>query len=139
MKIQLLEIGPETEQLSACTLSLLLGVHTPSNQIDGFLKFARQMLQVDHAILTFKNEPYFWYSTNQVFKAFHANPTAQLDAFFQGQQLIEPQHSQYAKFVKHIASLGIEAARVIALDLLRLMVSRLDSCCYLIIVKKRLV
>ena len=119
MKIQLLVIGPETEQLSACKLSLLLGVHTPSNQIDGFLKFARQMLQVDHAILTFKNEPYFWYSTNQVFKAFHANPTAQLDAFFQGQQLIEAQHSQYAKFVQHIASLGIEAARLIALDLLK--------------------
>ena len=119
MKIQLLEIGPETEQLNACKLSLLLGVHTPSNQIDGFLKFARQMLQVDHAILTFKNEPYFWYSTNQVFKAFHANPTAQLDAFFQGHQLIEPQHPQYANFVQHIASLGIEAARVIALDLLK--------------------
>ncbi len=119
MKIQLLEIGPETEQLSACTLSLLLGVHTPSNQIDGFLKFARQMLQVDHAILTFKNEPYIWYSTNQVFKAFRANPNARLDAFFQGQQLIEPQHPQYANFVQHIASLGIEAARLIALDLLK--------------------
>lgn len=111
MKIQLLEIGPETEQLNACKLSLLLGVHTPSNQIDGFLKFARQMLQVDHAILTFKNEPYFWYSTTQVFKAFRANPNAQLGAFFQGQQLIEPKHPQYAKFVQHIASLGIEAAR----------------------------
>lgn len=119
MKIQLLEIGPETEQLSACTLSLLLGVHTPTNQIDGFLKFARQILQVDHAILTFKNEPYIWYSTNQVFKAFHANPTTQLEAFFQGQQLIEPQHPQYANFVQHIASLGIEAARLIALDLLK--------------------
>lgn len=119
MKIQLLEIGPETEQLSACTLSLLLGVHTPTNQIDGFLKFARQMLQVDHAILTFKNEPYIWYSTNQVFKAFRANPNARLDAFFQGQQLIEPQHPQYANFVQHIASLGIEAARLIALDLLK--------------------
>ena len=119
MKIQLLEIGPETEQLSACTLSLLLGVHTPSNQIDGFLKFARQMLQVDHAILTFKNEPYIWYSTNQVFKAFHANPNAQLESFFQGQQLIEPQHPQYANFVQHITSLGVEAERLIALDLLK--------------------
>lgn len=119
MKIQLLEIGPETEQLSACTLSLLLGVHTPANQIDGFMKFARQMLQVEHAILTFRNEPYIWYSSHETFKAFHSNPNAQLGAFFQGQQLIEPKHPQYANFVQHIASLGIEVERLIALDLLK--------------------
>ena len=51
MKIQLLEIGSETEQLSACRLSLLLGIAKPQNQISTYLKLARQLLAVDHAVL----------------------------------------------------------------------------------------
>lgn len=50
MKMQLLEIGSATEQLSACKISLLLGVFTPDNRVEGFLKFARGILQTDCGI-----------------------------------------------------------------------------------------
>ena len=62
MNIQLLEIGSETEQLSACRLSLLLGITSSQNQIATYLRLARQLLAVDYAVLQFNNEPYAWVS-----------------------------------------------------------------------------
>ena len=58
MKMQLLEIGSATEQLSACKISLLLGVFTPDNRVEGFLKFARGILQTDSGILGFHKREY---------------------------------------------------------------------------------
>lgn len=52
MGIQLLDIGSDTEQLSACHLSLLLGVNSNDNKIKSFLKFARKILGAHAAILT---------------------------------------------------------------------------------------
>jgi len=51
MGIQLLDIGSDTEQLSACHLSLLLGVNSNDNKIKSFLKFARKILGAHAAIL----------------------------------------------------------------------------------------
>ncbi len=57
MNIQLLEIGLQTEQLSACQISLLLGVFTSDNRIDRFLKTACKMLDAQIGFLAFHNEP----------------------------------------------------------------------------------
>jgi len=55
MSIQLLDVGSDTEQLSACHLSLLLGVNSNDNKIKSFLKFARKILGAHAAILTYFN------------------------------------------------------------------------------------
>ena len=70
MSIQLLDVGSDTDQLSACHLSLLLGVNSNDNKIKSFLKFARKILGAHAAILTFSNEPYSWYAGKHAFNAF---------------------------------------------------------------------
>ncbi|WP_407308044.1 sensor histidine kinase [Acinetobacter sp.] len=117
MKMQLLEIGSETEQLSACKLSLLLGVFTPTNQVERFLRFARSMLGADQAVLAFHNEPYIWYSSNQGFKAFRSPGETCLSPYFEGQAFIDDQHAQYLNLVQHVSHFGAEAKRYLAFDL----------------------
>lgn len=116
MKLELIEVD-QADQLSACKLSLLLGVFTPKNQVDGFLKFARNILSVDSAILAFHHEPYIWHSSQHGFKAFHAKKSVNLFQYFEGKMTIGAQHQNYTKFSAYITELGIEHHRVIALDL----------------------
>lgn len=117
MKMQLLEIGSETEQLSACKLSLLLGVFTPTNQVERFLRFARRMLGADQAVLAFHNEPYIWYSSTHGFKAFCSPGETCLSTYFEGQAFIDHQHVQYPNLVQHVSQFGAEAKRYLAFDL----------------------
>jgi len=44
MELKLLEIGQNTEQLSSCRISLILGVYTSDNLLDTFCKVARKVL-----------------------------------------------------------------------------------------------
>lgn len=116
MKLELIEVD-QADQLSACKLSLLLGVFTPKNQIDGFLKFARSILNADCAVLAFHHEPYIWYSSSNGFKAFHAKKSVDLLQYFDGQTTLGAQHQHYAKFSAYITQLGVKHHRVIAFDL----------------------
>jgi hypothetical protein len=84
MGIQLLDIGSDTEQLSACHLSLLLGVNSNDNKIKSFLKFARKILGAHAAILTFSNEPYSWYAGKHAFNAFQLPAEANFATHFEG-------------------------------------------------------
>ncbi|MCG2608825.1 HAMP domain-containing histidine kinase [Acinetobacter sp. SM34] len=117
MKMQLLEIGSETEQLSACKISLLLGVFTSTNQVERFLKFARKMLGAGQAVLAFHNEPYIWYSSPHGFKAFCSPCETYLSSYFEGHNFIDHQHHQYPNLVQHISQFGVEAKRYLAFDL----------------------
>ena len=117
MKIKLLEIGSATEQLSACKLSLLLGVFTSNNRVEGFLKFARGILQANRGILCFHHEPYIWYSSTEGFKAFQAKKEANLASFFEGDTILTTPHKNYAAFSKHIDDLGVEHQRIVGFDL----------------------
>lgn len=115
MKIQLLEIGSETEQLSACRLSLLLGIATPQNQISTYLKLARQLLAVDHAVLQFQHEPYAWISTARGVKAYACSG---LFADLQVPDYVDVQHANYAAFVSEVSRLGLAAEpRLLVLNL----------------------
>lgn len=116
MRLELIEVD-QADQLSACRLSLLLGVFTPRNQLEGFLKFARSILKSESAILAFHHEPYVWHSSPMGFKAFHANPDASLLAFFNGEASIGVSHENYDAFSKHVQNLGVEHSRIIAIDL----------------------
>lgn len=117
MKLQLLEIGSETEQLSACRISLLLGVFTADNHVERFLKSARKILKAQNAIVAFHDEPYIWYSASECFKAFHASKAANLLSFFEGDSVVHPQHKNYLGFSQHIHDLGASHERVVAFDL----------------------
>jgi signal transduction histidine kinase len=116
MNRQLLEIGSETEQLSACRLSLLLGISTTPNQIATFLQLARQLLVVDFALLQFYNEPYAWVATEQGLKACERNMVMPIHAAVD--QLIDEQHPLYPSFVADLSALGLIAnPRLIVLHL----------------------
>lgn len=116
MKLELLEVD-QADQLSACKLSLLLGVFTPKNQIEGFLKSARSILNAESAILGFHHEPYIWHSSQHGFKALAAKEKVGLLQFFDGQTTLGAQHPNYTQFSCYIKQLGVEHHRVIAFDL----------------------
>ena len=116
MGLELLEIG-QADQLSACKLSLLLGVFTADNRIDGFLKCARGILQADSAILAFHHEPYIWYSSPAGFKALRSKPHSHLSAYFSGERVLDLDHPNYPIFSQHIKDFGIKHQRMVAFDL----------------------
>lgn len=117
MKLELLEIGEQTKQLSACSLSLLLGVSTKNNRIAAFLKFARRMLQMDQAILVFREEPYGWYEVNDECHAFIAQPHDDFEFFFLGDPYIDSKHPNYCVVSNYIIARGVEHQRFIAISL----------------------
>lgn len=116
MKLELLKVE-NADQLSACKLSILLGVMTPKSQVEGFLKFARSILKTESAILAFHNEPYVWHSSPLGFNAFHAKKQANLQPYFNGSTSLGAGHENYLDFSNHIKSLGVDHERVIAIDL----------------------
>lgn len=117
MSIQLLDVGPDTEQLSACHLSLLLGVNSNENKIKSFLKFAQRILGVNSAILTFMGEPYIWFASQQAFKAFQAPVDIDLARYFVGDVIIDREHIHYTDFSQYLCTLGLTHSRVVGLDL----------------------
>ena len=116
MGIQLLDIGSDTEQLSACHLSLLLGVNSNDNKIKSFLKFARKILGAHAAILTFSNEPYSWYAGKHAFNAFQLPAAANFATHFEGEIAIDSLHCHYHHLSQQVSALGFKHQRIIALD-----------------------
>ena len=116
MRLKLLEMG-QADKLSACKLSLLLGVLSQENSVERFLKIARKLLNVENAIISFANEPYVWYSNQSEFKAFLASPDANLHFYFAGHQKIDPTHPNYASFSQHLIDIGVDHHRVICFDI----------------------
>ncbi|BBL19779.1 MULTISPECIES: sensor histidine kinase [Acinetobacter] len=118
MTLQLLELD-QADQLSACKLSLLLGIFEPHNQVESCLRFARRILRSKNAILTFKAEPYIWYLSSKGMRLFHSHPDADLGPYFNSQPYIDQQHSDYHGFCQHIRHLGVEHQRMVAFDMLK--------------------
>lgn len=117
MKLKLLEID-QADQLSACTISLLLGVFTEDNNLERFLRISRKMLDAQYAILAFHGEPYVWYADKNGFRAFRAHPEAALLSYFEGLSVIDSNHANYYDFSQHIHSLGAPHQRIIGFDLI---------------------
>lgn len=116
MNVRLLELD-EVDQLSASKLSLLLGVYTPKNQVEDFLKFARAMLHVGSGILTFQDEPYIWHSSKQGFKVIHVKEKVDLNIFFNFQSVIDIEHENYQELSAYLFKLGLNHQRFIAFNL----------------------
>lgn len=117
MELKLLEIGSETEQLSACKLSLLLGVFTQENRLADFLKFARNILQADSALLAFKDEPYTWFSSKEGCRPFLATSNQDMTQFFQDHDVVSVDHSEYARLSHYLKLLDVKHQRLVAMDL----------------------
>ena len=60
MAIQLLELQ-QADKLSACKISLSLGLNSEQNLLEQFLQFDRKLMQADTALLAFHQEPYLWH------------------------------------------------------------------------------
>lgn len=116
MGLKLIKVE-KADQLSACKISMLLGVMTPQNQVEGFLKFARGILQSKYALIAFENEPYVWHSSPQGFHAFYARKEANLLPYFEGETSLGASHKNYPEFCEHIRKLGVEHQRTIAFNL----------------------
>lgn len=116
MKLKFLEVD-QADHLSACTISLLLGVFTKDNNLERFLRISRKMLKAQYAILAFHGEPYIWYMDQDGFRVFQANPKAALLSYFDGHAVIDVHHAKYSEFSKHIDSLGAPHQRIMGFDL----------------------
>lgn len=117
MNIKLLEVGAETDRLSSCRTSLILGVMSPTNLVKSFLKISRKMLHVEHGVLSIDQEPYNWYSNLNGFYALSAAPHEMLSRFFQGQNIVHSEHMHYAEMSGYLQLLGFRHQRFIAFDL----------------------
>ena len=117
MRLKLEKVA-ETDQLSACNLSLLLGVFTEDNKIERYLRLARGILNVKKAIFAFHHEPYVWLMEGKRdFTPIKANNTLNLNAMFAGELMIYPGHRNYQQFSEHLDHLGVEHKRVLCFNI----------------------
>jgi len=117
MGLQVLE-AHQTDQLSACKLSLLLGVYTADNKIARFMRIARAILNVENAIFTFHNEPYKWIASEESdFKALFVQNKKNFATYFENDLVITQPHPHYEKLSTHLSNLGVEHRRLLCYDL----------------------
>ena len=106
MKLEFLE-AHQTEQLSACQLSLILGVYTTDNKIERYLRVARAVLNVENAFFTFHNEPYIWVADESSdFKAASIACKLSLSPYFGNQCIVSEMHKNYEKFSQYMVEIG---------------------------------
>lgn len=80
MEMQVLRID-QFDQLSACRLSLMLGLNSDNDLIKRYLDFTTKLLKSGKALLSFHEEPYFWYSDNQSIYAISKMESIDITAF----------------------------------------------------------
>jgi len=116
MRLDLLE-ADQVDQLSACSLSLLLGVFSHENKIERYLRLARAILNVENAAFSFHDEPYVWAGHADCdFQAYFVEDKVNFSSYFDGQLIISEGHQHYQTFSKEIDELGIKHKRLLYLD-----------------------
>ncbi|ENV32112.1 sensor histidine kinase [Acinetobacter gerneri] len=117
MRSQLKAID-QPDQLSACKFSLLLGVYTTDNKIERYLRVARGILDINNAMFSFHDEPYFWSASEQCdFIAYIAANRKKLSPYFQGHLMIDQSHENYGKLSLYMHNLGAEHKRLLCFDI----------------------
>ena len=117
MAIPLLELQ-QANKLSACTLSLSLGVASNPNFLEQFLQFNAQLAQMDYAILSFHQEAYVWHYDQQTLKAIDNTILDQyrpMECF--SENVVDDQHPKYVDLLKFIQLFQPQAQCAIALKL----------------------
>ena len=117
MAIQLLELQ-QAEKLSACKLSLSMGLNSDQNTLEQFLQFNRKLMQTGTALLAFHQEPYLWHRCSEKLKAIDtAKITKSLNTLFVNDDLIDHSHSQYPTLIGFLNALRCKAESAIAVHL----------------------
>lgn len=117
MAIQLLELH-QADKLSACKISLSLGVTSEQNLLEQFLQFNRNLMQANTALLIFHQEPYLWHRCPEKLKVIDSSKiTKSLNTLFVNDDLIDRKHPQYPTLLAFLASLKRKAQTAIALQL----------------------
>ncbi|WP_426455290.1 sensor histidine kinase [Acinetobacter sp. KB005] len=117
MTFQHLELN-QIEQLSACRISLLLGLNAEQNYIEQFFRFSLRLLKCKKALLTFNQEPYFWHRCPDGMTAISFKPSKHLKQCFAKQQIINHSHPSYQNLTNYLKELNIECNRALAVHLL---------------------
>ncbi|MFX5179990.1 hypothetical protein ABTC53_18850, partial [Acinetobacter baumannii] len=91
----------QVEQLTACKISLLLGLNAEQNYIEQFFRFSLRLLKCQKALLTFNQEPYFWHHCPDGMTAISFKPSRHLKQCFAKQQVIHHNHPSYQNFSVH--------------------------------------
>lgn len=116
MTFQRLELN-QVEQLSACRISLLLGLNAEQNYIEQFFRFSLRLLNCKKALLTFNQEPYFWHRCPEGMTAISFKPSKHLKQCFAKQQIINYLHPSYQNLINYLKELNIECSRALAVHL----------------------
>lgn len=117
MAIQLLELQ-QADKLSACKISLSLGLSSEQNLLEQFLQFNRQLLQAGTALLAFHQEPYLWHRCGERLKAIDATTLSKgLNTLFMNDDLIDHHHTQYHVLIEFLTSIAVNVQRAVAVHL----------------------
>ncbi|MCH7336485.1 HAMP domain-containing sensor histidine kinase [Acinetobacter sp. NIPH 2699] len=117
MAIQLLELQ-QAEKLSACKISLSLGLNTEQNLIEQFLQFNCKLMQASSALLAFHQEPYLWHRCPEKLQAVDSTKIAKsLNTLFVNDDLIDHQHPRYPTLLAFLNVFKRKVQSAIALPL----------------------
>ncbi|MCH7306627.1 HAMP domain-containing histidine kinase [Acinetobacter sp. NIPH 1852] len=117
MAIQLLELQ-QAEKLSACKISLSLGLNTEQNLIEHFLQFNRKLMQASTALLAFHQEPYLWHRCPEKLQAIDSTKIAKsLNTLFVNDDLIDSEHPRYPTLIAFLNTFKRKVQSAIALHL----------------------
>ena len=117
MKLKLLELGNDTEQLSSCRISLILGVLTSNNLVNTFSRVVRKVLGTKCSILGFYKEPYLWHTSEQGFRAIQTPANLGVWTYLQHYDYVDQCHPEYLGLSTYVKTLGVEHNRLVAFNL----------------------
>ncbi|MCH7310286.1 HAMP domain-containing sensor histidine kinase [Acinetobacter sp. ANC 4805] len=117
MAIQLLELQ-QADKLSACKISLSLGLNSDQNLLGQFLQFNRKLMQASTALLAFHQEPYIWHSCPEKLQAVDVSRIAKsLNTLFVNGDLIDREHPQYQTLLAFLSPFNRKIQTAIAVHL----------------------
>ncbi|MCU4391122.1 HAMP domain-containing histidine kinase [Acinetobacter courvalinii] len=117
MAIQLLELQ-QAEKLSACKISLSLGLNSEQNLLEQFLQFNRKLLQASTALLAFHQEPYLWHRCPEKLQAIDTSKISKsLNTLFVNGDLVDCDHPQYQTLLAFLHPIKKKVQSAIALHL----------------------
>ena len=117
MAIQLLELQ-QADKLSACKISLSLGLNSEQNLLEQFLQFDRKLMQADTALLAFHQEPYLWHCCAEKLHVVDISKISKsLNTLFVNDDLIDQQHPQYQSLLAFLAPFKRKIQTAIAIHL----------------------
>lgn len=116
MKMQLIRLD-QADQLSACRLSLLLGLNSDNDLVQRYVSFTTKLLNVKYAILSFEEEPYVWHINHDGLHALSKIELIPSLRAVHNMDVLDTVHPQYMHLCQVLQTLGVNYQRLIAINL----------------------